>query len=70
MIIITSDYVYTNNKLNETRNIVENTLEEYKQKCGGNYRRSVKVECDATFWGKIKNETKILPSTFIMILEN
>ena len=45
-------------KLNETRNIVENTLEEYKQKCGGNYRRSVKVECVATFWDKIKNETK------------
>ena len=58
MIIITSEYVYNNIKLNETRNIVEKTLKEYKQKCGGNYRRSVKVECVATFWDKIKNETK------------
>ena len=58
MIIITSEYVYNNIKLNETRNIVENALKEYKQKCGGNYRRSVKIECDALFWDKIKNETK------------
>ena len=58
MIIITSEYVYTNIKLNETRNIIENTLEEYKQKCGGNYRRSVKVECVATFWDKIKKRNK------------
>ena len=27
-------------KLDEMRNIIENTLEEYRQKCGGNYRGS------------------------------
>ena len=56
--IIASEYVYNNIKLNETRNIVENTLEEHKQKCSGNYPRSVKVECVATFLDKIKNKTK------------
>ena len=56
--IITSEYVYNNIKLNETRNIVENTLEEYKQKYGGNYPRSVKVKCDAEFLDKIKNGRK------------
>ena len=56
--IITSEYVYNNIKLNETRNIVENTLEEYKQKYGGSYRRSVKVECVPTVLDKLKNETK------------
>ena len=60
MIFVTSEYVYINIKLNETRNIVEKTLEEYKQKCGGNYRRSVKVECVTTFRDKIKNEKKNL----------
>ena len=55
---ITNEYVYNNIKINETRNIVENTLEECKEKCGGNYRRSVKVECVATFLDKINNETK------------
>ena len=56
--IITSEYVYNNIKLKETRNIVENTLEEYRLKCGGNYYRSVKVECVAVLWDKIKNETR------------
>ena len=56
--IITSEYVYTNIKLNETRNIVENTKLEHEQEYGENYPRSVKVECVATFFDKIKNETK------------
>ena len=58
MIVITSEYVYNNFNLNETRNIMEKTLEEYDQICGANYHRSIKVECVATFWDKIKNETK------------
>ena len=56
--IISSDYVYTNIKLNETRKIVENTLEEYKQKNSWNYLRSVKVRCVAELLDKIKNERK------------
>ena len=68
--IITSGYVYNNLKLTETRNIVENTLEERKQKYSGNYPRSVKVECVATFLDKIKNETKnITINSYIIIGE-
>ena len=58
MIIITSEYDYNNIKLNETRNIVENTLLEYEQKYGYDYRKSVEVKCVAEFFDKIKNETK------------
>ena len=53
-----SDYVYKNNKLNETRNIIENTLLEYERKYGGKYSRSVKVKCVAKFSDKRINETK------------
>ena len=55
--IITSEYVYNNNKLDETRNIVENTPEEYERKYGFNYNRVIKVECNAEFLDKIRNET-------------
>ena len=56
--INTSEYVYNNIELKETRNIVENTLLEYEQKYGANYHRSVKVKYVAKFLDKIKNETK------------
>ena len=56
--IITSEYVYDDIKLNETRNIVENTLQGYRQKHSGNYRRPVKVKCVAEFLDRINNETK------------
>ena len=56
--IITREYVYNNIKLNETRNTVENTLQEYKLKYAVNYRRHVKVKCVAVFLDKIKTETK------------
>ena len=51
-----SEYVYI--KLNETSKIVENTLQEYEQKYGADYRKIVKVMCVAEFLEKIKNETK------------
>ena len=60
MIIITEDYVYNNIKLDETHNIVENTLLEKIQKCGANHHRSVEVKCVAEFLDKIKNESKIM----------
>ena len=41
--IITSEYNYINIKLNETRNIVENTILEHEQKYGGDYRKIVKI---------------------------
>ena len=58
MIIITSEYDYNNLKLNETRNIVEDTILEYEQKYGCDYLKSVKVKCVAEFLAKTKNETK------------
>ena len=32
--IVTSEYVYDNTKLKETRNIVQKTIEEYEEKYG------------------------------------
>ena len=58
--IITSEYIYNNIQLNETSNIVENTVPEHEQKHGGYYRKIVKVWCVAEFLDKMKNETKII----------
>ena len=44
--------------MGETRKIVENILQEYEQKYGENYRRLVKVICNAKFVDKIKNQSK------------
>ena len=46
--------------MNETRNILQNTTEEYEETCGYNYNRIVKVECIAEFYEKIKSERKII----------
>ena len=58
--IITSEYIYDNNKLNETRNILQNTIEEYEETYGLNYKRVVKVKCVGEFYDKLKNETKTI----------
>ena len=54
----TSEYVYNNNKLSKTCKFKENTEQEYDQKYGANYHRSVKVKCVAEFLVRRKNETK------------
>ena len=59
--IVTSEYVCNNIKLNETRNIVKNTLLEYEKKYGFNWNRVVKVEFVTKFLDKSTNETKIIP---------
>ena len=56
----TSEYVYNNIKLDETREIIENTLHDYQQKNGEIYRRIIKIIYVAEFLDKIKNETKNL----------
>ena len=56
--IIIGEYIYSNIELNETRNIVENTLLEYEQKFGADYSRSVKVKCVAEFLVKTNTEIK------------
>ena len=59
--IITSEYVYDYIKLNETRNIVQNTTEEYDEEYGFNINnRGVRVKCIAEFYDKIINDTKIV----------
>ena len=61
MIIIdecTIEYVYNNITVDETRNIVDNTVLEYERKNVGIYWRSVKVKCVVKFLEKRKNERK------------
>ena len=43
-------------KLGETRNIVEDTILEYEQKYGVDYRKSVKVRCVAEILDKKRNK--------------
>ena len=57
--IITSEYVDSNIKLNETRNIVQNTREDYEETYGFNLNRVVRVKCFAEFYDKIINQSKI-----------
>ena len=54
----TSEYVYNNIKVDKTGKIVENTIQEFEEKYGANYRRNVKVICIAEFLDIITNETK------------
>ena len=56
--IVTSEYVYDNIKLNETRNILQNTIEEYKKEYDFDLYRDVKTRCVGKFYDKILNETK------------
>ena len=50
--IITSEYINDNIKLNETRIILQNTMEEYEEKCGFYLKRDVKVRCVGEFYDK------------------
>ena len=63
-----SEYVYNNIKLNETHNIIENTLLEYERKCGYNYNRTCEIICITKFLDKIKNETKNITLTCYNII--
>ena len=54
----TSEYVYNNNKLDKTREIVEKILNEDKQKNCENYRRIVKDIYVAEILDKIKKRNK------------
>ena len=58
--IITSEYVYDNIELNESHNILQNTIEEYEKDYGFYLYRDVKVRCVGEFYDKILNETKII----------
>ena len=61
MIIIdeyTSEYVYKNIIVDETRNIVDNTVLEYERKNAAIFWRMVKVKSVVKFLEKRKNERK------------
>ena len=56
----TSEYVYNKIKLDKTRKMVENTIQEYEQKFCMNYCRFVKVIGIAEFLDERKNEKEII----------
>ena len=58
MRIITSDYVFDNIRLNETRKIIQNTIDEYEEKYGFYLYTDVKVRCVGQFYDKKIYETK------------
>ena len=58
--IVTCEYFYDKIKLNETRNIVQNTIEEYEEENGYKVYRGEKVKCVAQFYDKINNDIKII----------
>ena len=52
--------VHSRIKLDKTREIIENTIQEYEQKYGEHNCKSIKVICVAEFLDKLKNETKYI----------
>ena len=58
--ILTSEYIYDNIKLNETCNILQKTIEEYEKEYAFNLHRDVKVRCVGELYDKKINETKII----------
>ena len=56
--INTNVYVYNNLKLNETRNIIENTLLEFDQEYDYNYNTEIVVKCNINFFDKLECKTK------------
>ena len=56
--IITNVYVYNNLKLNETRNIIENTLLEFDQQYDYNFNTEIIVKCNIKFFDKLESKTK------------
>ena len=53
-----SEYVHNNTKLDETRKIVEDTLDEYERRHGYHLNRIVNVLCISKLLNKTKNETE------------
>ena len=56
--IVTSDYVVNNPKLDELTDIIKSTRQEHDRKYGDNYCRKMEVRCNIKFFDKIKNKTK------------
>ena len=58
--IINSEYIYDNIKLNEARNIAQNIKEVYEEQYGFELYIDVKVRCVGEFYDRITNETEIV----------
>ena len=56
MMIVTSEYVYNNIKLDEIRGVIKNTRLEYDRNNGVNYCRKLKVKCIVKFLDKKRNK--------------
>ena len=58
--IVNSEFVFNNTKLNEINIFINNTQLKYEQRHGYNSNRKVDVKGNVIFFDKIKNKTKIL----------
>ena len=56
--IVTSEIVFINPKLDEITDIIKNTQLEHDKKYGDNYCRKIGVRCNINFFDKIENKTK------------
>ena len=56
--IVTSEYIFNNLKLEETNEIIKNTLLKHDERYGYICNKKVKVKCNTKFFDKIKNDTK------------
>ena len=56
--IVTSEYIFINPKLNEINDIIKNTQREHKQKYGDILCRKIEVKCNVKLLDETKNKTK------------
>ena len=56
--IVTSEYIFLNPKLNEINDNIKNTQLENIRKHGDNYCRKIEVRCNIENFDKTKNKTK------------
>ena len=56
--IVTSEYVFRNFKIDEITQIIKNTQLEHNREYGDNYCRKIHIRCNNKFFDKIKNKTK------------
>ena len=59
MIIVTSEYVFNNPKLNEINDISNNTVQEHKKEYGNkSVQKNLIMNSNVQSFDKIKNKTK------------
>ena len=58
MIIVTSEYIFLNPKLNEMNDFKNNTLLEHNRKNGDNHCRKIEFNFNNKIFDKIKKQNK------------